>query len=52
MTSLPQYFKQKGYYTEGLGKIFHRGLNWSNNDPVSWSVPWRNIDNEGYINER
>jgi len=37
--TLPQYFKQNGYYTVSLGKIYHsRGLD----DPPSWSEPsWR-----------
>jgi len=38
VVTLPQYFKQNGYHTQGLGKIFHGGLD----DPQSWSVPhWR-----------
>lgn len=39
--TLPQYFKQQGYRTEGLGKIFHVGHG-NREDPVSWSVPhWK-----------
>lgn len=39
--TLPQYFKQQGYRTEALGKIFHVGHG-NHEDPVSWSVPhWR-----------
>jgi len=38
--TLPQFFKQHGYTTIGLGKIFH------NNDPdtLSWSITPENID--------
>ena len=36
--TLPQYFKQRGYRTEALGKIFHVGHG-NHEDPVSWSVP-------------
>jgi iduronate 2-sulfatase len=36
--TLPQYFKQHGYRTEGVGKIFHVGHG-NHNDPLSWSVP-------------
>jgi len=36
--TLPQYFKQHGYRTEALGKIFHVGHG-NHEDPVSWSVP-------------
>jgi iduronate 2-sulfatase len=39
--TLPQYFKQHGYHTEGMGKIFHVGHG-NHEDAVSWSVkPWR-----------
>jgi len=38
VVTLPQYFKQHGYHTQGLSKIYHGGLD----DPISWSVPhWR-----------
>jgi iduronate 2-sulfatase len=38
---LPQYFKQHGYRTEGMGKIFHVGHG-NDEDSASWSVPhWR-----------
>lgn len=36
--TLPQAFKQAGYRTEGLGKIFHVGHG-NVEDPASWSVP-------------
>jgi iduronate 2-sulfatase len=36
--TLPQYFKQHGYRTEALGKIFHVGHG-NHEDPQSWSVP-------------
>ncbi|MHC4444947.1 MAG: sulfatase [Planctomycetota bacterium] len=32
---LPQYFKNNGYHTEGLGKIYHN----NHDDALSWSVP-------------
>jgi iduronate 2-sulfatase len=42
IVTLPQLFKQSGYFTASLGKIFHRGgtmedvnADWA--DPVSWS---------------
>ncbi len=39
--TLPQYFKQHGYRSEGLGKIFHVGHG-NHEDDASWSVPhWR-----------
>ncbi len=33
--TLPQAFKNAGYYTQGFGKIYHGGLD----DEASWSVP-------------
>jgi arylsulfatase A-like enzyme len=33
--TLPQYFKQHGYYTASVGKVYHGGLD----DPLSWSAP-------------
>ena len=33
--TLPQYFKQHGYETHGLSKIYHPKLD----DPASWTVP-------------
>jgi arylsulfatase A-like enzyme len=35
VVTLPQWFKQHGYHAQGLGKIYHGGLD----DPPSWSVP-------------
>jgi len=37
IVTLPQYFKNNGYFTQGMGKIFHGGLD----DAASWSVPWQ-----------
>jgi iduronate 2-sulfatase len=39
--TLPQRFKQSGYHTQALGKIFHVGQG-NQEDAVSWSVPhWK-----------
>jgi iduronate 2-sulfatase len=39
--TLPQYFKQHGYRTEGMGKIFHVGHG-NHEDAASWTVkPWK-----------
>src|SRR5690349_1026475 len=32
VVTLPQHFKNNGYFTQGFGKIFHNGLD----DPRSW----------------
>ena len=36
--SLPQYFKNHGYFTSGVGKLYHPLLP-PNGDPPSWSDP-------------
>jgi iduronate 2-sulfatase len=36
--TLPQYFRENGYRTEAMGKIFHVGHG-NHEDPASWSVP-------------
>lgn len=44
VVTLPQYFKQHGYHTQGLSKIYHGGLD----DPQSWSVPHWAPSGPGY----
>ena len=49
-TTIPQFFKEHGYLSIGMGKIFHPGEKASGkDDPISWSEPyfhgnhvWRN----------
>src|SRR5689334_17038002 len=36
--TLPQWFKEHGYASHGIGKIFHVGHG-NHEDPASWSVP-------------
>ena len=36
--TLGQQFKTNGYFVQGMGKIYHGGLD----DPPTWSVPWQN----------
>ncbi|MCF7816407.1 MAG: sulfatase, partial [Kiritimatiellales bacterium] len=43
--SLPQYFREQGYQTVGMGKIFHH---MANTDPASWSR-WEDIPGRGYF---
>ncbi len=39
VTTLGEHFKQRGYHTQALGKVFHNGRD----DPQSWSVAtWEN----------
>jgi len=37
VVTLPQLFKQGGYFAQGMGKIYHPGFD----DPRSWSTPWQ-----------
>jgi len=39
IVTLPQHFKNHGWFTQGIGKIFHNGTTKPEGDPVSWSVP-------------
>jgi iduronate 2-sulfatase len=47
VVTLPQHFKNNGYHTAGMGKLFHGGLD----DAKSWSEPHRNGKGEGYVLE-
>lgn len=38
IVTMPQHFKNNGYITQGLGKIYHSGLD----DEPSWSIPSTN----------
>ena len=35
IVTLPQHFKNHGWHTRSLGKVYHIGID----DPISWSVP-------------
>ena len=40
-TTIPQYFKENGYVSAGMGKIFHPGPSSGGDDvPYSWSLPY------------
>lgn len=54
--TLPEHFKKNGYYTVGIGKIFH---NWGQSlkgDPQSWSEPetffWAAHYQDWYVKNR
>ena len=38
VVTLGQHFKQNGYFVQGMGKVYHGGLD----DAATWSVPWQN----------
>ncbi len=44
-TTLPQYFKQHGYITAGIGKVFPPGPASGGNDPPSWTEPYYHAPN-------
>lgn len=46
LVTLPQYFKQHGYYTTGGGKVFH------NSDPQSWDEYYPDQDTYYFGNPR
>lgn len=46
--TLPQLFKQNGYRTEAIGKIFHVGHG-NREDPASWSVPHYQAKSIAYV---
>jgi arylsulfatase A-like enzyme len=57
VVTLPQHFKNNGYTTTALGKIYHGGLD----DPASWSIPswvpgshgaWSTPENAARANEQ
>ena len=37
--TLPQHFKNNGYYTVSVGKVFHHSEHEPGDDPLSWSEP-------------
>lgn len=44
VVTLPQHFKAHGYFTQGIGKIYHGGYD----DAPSWSVPWEGTKGKSY----
>ncbi len=39
LVPLPEHFQRHGYFTQGIGKIYHEIHFREVNDPASWSVP-------------
>lgn len=43
VVTLGQHFKNHGYFVQGMGKIYHSGLD----DAPTWSVPWQSPRTSG-----
>ena len=50
-TTIPQYFKNYGYTTAGMGKIFHPGRANGYDDPISWTEPYFHGSNANWGEE-
>jgi iduronate 2-sulfatase len=52
--TLPQYFRQQGYTTAGIGKIYDPRCvdNGKDLDKPSWSVPYHDIPDSAYHNQQ
>ncbi|XP_048815889.1 iduronate 2-sulfatase isoform X2 [Lagopus muta] len=53
-STMPQYFKENGYVTMSVGKVFHPGVssNYSDDYPYSWSIPPFHPSTEKYENDK
>ncbi|XP_027703003.1 iduronate 2-sulfatase [Vombatus ursinus] len=53
-STIPQYFKENGYVTLSVGKVFHPGISSNHSDdfPYSWSVPPFHPSSEQYENSK
>ncbi|NWX97340.1 IDS sulfatase, partial [Nothoprocta ornata] len=53
-STMPQYFKENGYVTMSVGKVFHPGVssNYSDDYPYSWSIPPFHPSAEKYENAK
>ncbi|XP_025830062.1 iduronate 2-sulfatase isoform X2 [Agrilus planipennis] len=53
-TTIPQFFKENGYHTYSIGKVFHPGAssNWSDDSPYSWSKKPYHPSTEKYTNAK
>ncbi|TKC36841.1 hypothetical protein EI555_016251 [Monodon monoceros] len=53
-STIPQYFKENGYVTMSVGKVFHPGVssNHSDDSPYSWSLPPYHPSSEKYENTK
>jgi arylsulfatase A-like enzyme len=45
---LPQYFRQQGYTTSGIGKVFDSRSVDKNSDEASWSIPYLKLEKDDF----
>lgn len=50
IVTIPQYFITQGYNTSGIGKIYHPSSAINKVDPVSWSIPYLEVEAGDYAN--
>ena len=48
VVTLPQHFRQHGYHTQSIGKVFHKSH--MQDDAMSWSIPSRRAPGSNWIN--
>ncbi|KAK5643922.1 hypothetical protein RI129_007767 [Pyrocoelia pectoralis] len=53
-TTIPQLFKENGYYTHSIGKVFHPGIssNFTDDSEYSWSQTPYHPPTEKYTNDK
>jgi iduronate 2-sulfatase len=53
VVTLPQHFKNNGYTTVGMGKIFDGRCcdGWGSQDKISWSTPFQSVPGRLYANK-
>lgn len=49
--TLPQFFKNSGYVTTGVGKIFDKRSVDNDHDKISWSQPFSFLPNDSYYDK-
>ena len=50
VVSMPEYFRNNGYETAAIGKIYHKGASDVDHDAPSWSIPYVNVKAAAYVN--
>lgn len=48
IVTIPQHFRQQGYITSGIGKVFDSRSVDKDSDAPSWSIPYLNVEKEDF----